>query len=643
MATTTDPSQLALTLTTSPIDGTPGIDARAYLLCFESDAATTYDLPRGGGEVIIGRAHDAHLRVHDAMVSRHHARILVMGRDVSISDLGSRHGTHVNGDQVRGPRSLISGDVLSIGGVTLVFHRSASPSRTRALLKPDSLRLRLEEEIERALHYDRTVSLLVLTQARRKGGSLDRVALATALADRVRTIDAAGFLDQEKLAVVMPELDAIQAGNVAERLLNVVGAAVPGLKIGVASCPSDGADPDTLSSSAIIACDRAQPGTWASQKDCITHLAFGDTTVLIADPAMQRVYTLLGKLAKSELSIVITGETGTGKELAASAIHHRSPRHAGPYIALNCAALSASLVESELFGHEKGAFTDAKQAKPGVFERAHRGTLFLDEVGELPLSVQAKLLRVLETRRVMRLGGIREFEVDVRVVAATNRDLEQEIENKAFRSDLFFRLGAGRITLPPLRDRQREIPLLACTLLDQACSDLSREPMDVASSAMRALVTYRWPGNIRELKNTMHFAAATAEDCETAIDVWHLPDSIVRTDGAPTTATTHAVPSAEESARLQPTAQAPPDRTPKRTEATPAAQPAVQPTGTRVFRPIADEVRELEKQRMIQALDATGWVQNKAARLISMPLRTFVTKLGRYRIRQLGADDSQEL
>ena len=222
--------------------------------------------------------------------------------------------------------------------------------------------------------------------------------------------------------------------------------------------------------------------------------------------AIREVLALAAQVAPTPTAVLLLGETGTGKELLARAIHARSPRAARALIKVNCAALPASLIESELFGHEKGAFTGATSAKPGRFELADGGTLFLDEVGDIPLEVQVKLLRVLQDGEFERVGSVRTRRADVRVVAATNRDLEQAMAEGRFREDLFYRLSAFPIRLPPLRDRREDIPILVWELIQRRQSELGRRIERVPEKAMDALVRYAWPGNVRELGNVLERA-----------------------------------------------------------------------------------------------------------------------------------------
>jgi len=224
------------------------------------------------------------------------------------------------------------------------------------------------------------------------------------------------------------------------------------------------------------------------------------------DPRLKELLDLIDTVAPRDVPVLITGESGTGKELVARRLHERSGRPGGPFAAVNCAALPESLAESELFGHERGAFTGADKARGGRFEEAHGGTLFLDEVGELPATLQAKLLRVLEERVVRRLGGAADIPVDVRVVAATNRDLQGAVAQGSFRQDLYFRLAVVPIHLPPLRERAGDIPALANHLLATLAARHRLPVPDVAPAALAALESHRWPGNVRELRNALERA-----------------------------------------------------------------------------------------------------------------------------------------
>jgi DNA-binding NtrC family response regulator len=229
------------------------------------------------------------------------------------------------------------------------------------------------------------------------------------------------------------------------------------------------------------------------------------------DAKLKQVSVALHRAAATDMTVLLEGESGTGKELFARALHALSPRADGPFVAINCAAIPETLLETELFGHEKGAFTGAAARKPGKFELAHRGTLFLDEIGDLPLPLQAKILRALEEKRFERVGGTLPLQVDVRVVAATNRNLKAAVAARQYREDLYFRLSVFPIVIPPLRERTDDIPTLARYFIDRFCRDLKKKPLALSPAAEEELRSYPWPGNVRELQNCIERAAILTE------------------------------------------------------------------------------------------------------------------------------------
>jgi DNA-binding NtrC family response regulator len=255
------------------------------------------------------------------------------------------------------------------------------------------------------------------------------------------------------------------------------------------------------------------------QRELSSHGHVGD--LVGTSGVMQEVFFVIRQAAPTRASVVITGESGTGKELVARAIHDLSTRRDGPFIAVNCAAIPETLIESELFGHEKGAFTGALNRRAGCFELAHQGTLLLDEIGDMPLTLQAKLLRVLEDRKVRRLGASREVEVDTRVIASTNKDIQQLARAGSFREDLFFRLSVLHINIPPLRNRLEDLQPLCAALLDKINAAHGTRITTIEPTVMSVLSRHNWPGNIRELRNLLERAAILAREGE--IEAAHLP------------------------------------------------------------------------------------------------------------------------
>ncbi|MFN7965332.1 MAG: sigma-54 dependent transcriptional regulator [Acidobacteriota bacterium] len=252
--------------------------------------------------------------------------------------------------------------------------------------------------------------------------------------------------------------------------------------------------------------------------------SFASRTVVAESPAMRRLAVTLERVAPMRTTVLVLGESGVGKELVARSVHFRSPRHDAPFIAINCAALPQHLIESELFGHERGSFTGAIARRAGKFELAHRGTLFLDEIGETDMATQAKLLRVLEHQEFMRVGGSHTVRVDVRLIAATNADLERLVRSGRFREDLYYRLKVVTLSVPPLRERREDIPRLAEMFLKQLCRANSLRPRHLTAAAMEALARYGWPGNVRELVNALEAVLVSTPTEE--IDLVHLPSNI---------------------------------------------------------------------------------------------------------------------
>ena len=250
--------------------------------------------------------------------------------------------------------------------------------------------------------------------------------------------------------------------------------------------------------------------------------------ILLESPQMQNIYSQISKVAKNNTSILITGESGTGKEIIAKQIHDLSSYSDGPFITVNCGAIPESLMESELFGYTKGAFTGADpKGKIGFFERAHNGTIFLDEIGEMPLQIQVKMLRVLQDKKITPIGSHTEKQVNVRIIAATNRNLEQEVKKRNFREDLFYRLSIFPIDIPPLRERKKDIKILVNFFVKKYYISFQMEQKDISTEVYQYFLEYSWPGNIRELRNTIEYCMNIIEENEKSIELKHLPPKLL--------------------------------------------------------------------------------------------------------------------
>jgi DNA-binding NtrC family response regulator len=321
---------------------------------------------------------------------------------------------------------------------------------------------------------------------------------------------------------------------------------------------------------------------------------------VLADPNMRELYQLAAKVAQSPISVLILGETGVGKDVLAEVLHSRSPRASGPFLRLNCAALAENLLESELFGYQRGAFTGANEAKQGLLEAAHKGTAFLDEVGELPLTTQVKLLHVLETGEVLRVGATKPRQVDVRFIAATNRDLTEEVRQGRFRKDLYFRINAVNFTVPPLRERKSEIIPLARYFLANFCGASGLPEPELSEHAIERMLTYSWPGNVRELRNSMERAPILCGDGPI------LPEHVVESRLSLPTTLFDAADDFDAS-----------DLWTATTTVGPITVDHPLNTGD-------------DRIRLLQALEACGGNQTRAAKILGISRRTLVNRLNEY-------------
>ncbi|RME62986.1 MAG: sigma-54-dependent Fis family transcriptional regulator, partial [Nitrospirae bacterium] len=316
--------------------------------------------------------------------------------------------------------------------------------------------------------------------------------------------------------------------------------------------------------------------------------------IVSVSKAMQNVFSLINKVAPTSSTVLIFGESGTGKELVARAIHYNSPRRDGPFVVVDCTSLPKDLMESELFGHKKGAFTGAIEDKKGLIEEANGGTLFLDEIGELPLELQGKLLRVLQTRELRPVGDQKTRQVDVRFIAATNRDLEEMVREGRFREDLYWRLNIFPVKVPPLRQRKEDIPVLVQHFIDKYSEDIGGGPYKLTTEAMKVLMAHNWPGNVRELENTIHRAMLLSSNGLITEKEIHLAGI----DGQ--------------------------RKIPKTLEELKEAK--------RALKKLAEE--ELERAFVMQALEEAGWNVTRAAENVGMQRTNFHALMRKYGIKR---------
>jgi len=348
--------------------------------------------------------------------------------------------------------------------------------------------------------------------------------------------------------------------------------------------------------------------------------------------AIRQVYQVVEKVANTPSTVLITGESGTGKELVARALHDNSSRRAGPFIKINCAAIPKTLMESELFGYEKGAFTGAVGSKPGRFELAHGGSLFLDEIGEIPVEMQVKLLRVLQESEFERVGGIKTIKVDVRLITATNRDLAAEITTGGFRDDLYYRLNVVPIHLPPLRERREDIPLLVDHFIARFNERLKKQIAGAAPEALERLVSHQWPGNIRELENVIERTILFCDDAH--INLADLPGELGGTPNqamSPPTASTEDRPiTAANSSGNLPLVQNP-------TASPPTTLPPVGEEVGSLKEAVRAETERVERELIQRALDETAGNVTQAARKLQISRKSLQTKM-----KELGLRDREQ-
>ena len=506
-------------------------EAALFLVVYGGERSRVIDLP-DGTEVTVGRSRGATVSLpSDERLSREHAKIRREGEQIVVVDLESRNGTRINGHPVQGTSHAAPGDAIDAGSVTILIARRAP--RRQAVVEPEeALEECLDAEVFRATRYTRPLALLMLRldgPPEAVDEALDRISADTRPMDRL-----AGYGERE-VALVLPETNPSGGRAIGERVLKIARSTPSVTAIAGLSClPEHGRSPGALIDTARTALRSARRGEatgglamavprgeGAVQPDAGSLAAEEPEAV---DTRSQQTFMLARKVAAAPTTVLLLGETGVGKEVVAELIHRSSPRASRPFVRLDCASLPPTLLESELFGHERGAFTGADKRKLGYFEAAEGGTILLDEIGELPAALQSKLLTALERRIVTRIGSTEEIPIDVRVIAATNRDLQEEVKQGRFREDLYYRLAVFTIFVPPLRDRAGDIIPLASRFARQFAHELGQRPPGFTPAARAALEKYAWPGNVRELRNAIERAVVLTPVGD--IDLAALPDVI---------------------------------------------------------------------------------------------------------------------
>jgi two-component system response regulator AtoC len=517
------------------------------------------------GVVTLGRDPDAAVVLDDPRASRQHA-ILTLGSTICVSDLGSANGTFVEGQRLvpHEPRPLALGQAFRIGSSRLLV--DVAPLARRSAKRVESLGAlaKFFESLPPGARAGRGVTLLRVSTRRGQRALPVEAVLDSVLGHNDWMLRTSRDTLLAGIAEAEPPCEPGAERTVLRTLLDWgIGAEIEARSVAWTDL-TNGQDLRELL--AFEAPRRLERGH-----------------VVLLDPAMKELERTIARVARANINVLVLGETGAGKDVAASMLHELSERARQPFIGLNCASLPDQLLESELFGYERGAFTGAQTAKAGLIEAADQGTLFLDEIGDLPAALQAKLLRVMESRELLRLGALKPRTVDVRFVAATHRDLEAEVLAGKFRSDLFYRLNGIVLRVPPLRERKSEIEPLARLFHAAACERFRIEGRPFSPRALLALRVHAWPGNVRELKNAVERAVVVADD---AIEPEDLGLSDANSRGA-----------------------------------------TLRPTDASALGAGDDS----ERDRIARALEVCGGNQSRAAQLLGIPRRTLVR-----RIAQLG-------
>ena len=575
---TIDPQALMRGQLEDPAAPVPGAFS---LLCRSESSLQVFRLAPGEIKVI-GRASPADLVLDDRSLSRSHARLTWLPDGVFVEDLSSKNGTRLDDESVVSvslqPESTRQ---LRLGNVQLSVRRELDAAAPGFDAREHFLD-RLEEALQRAHTFRRPLSLLML-----RALSPEReVEVALRVRKELRSVDSVSVYAPGVLLILAPELALTEAARAARWLVRE-RSGEPQLVCGVVSSEQQSGTALELVAAVSGACRAAsasQPVVSAAAEHSALPASEG---LVLLSPRMIALYKSAARVASHMAPVLVLGETGTGKELVARHIHAAGVRREQKFVALNCAAIPKELVETTLFGHERGAFPGASEPRQGVFEEADGGTLFLDELGELPLSAQAALLRVLETKQLTRVGSLRAVDIDVRVISATHCDLEEMVRARSFRADLYHRLNVLIMRVPPLRERPEEIAALAQHFIALARRGTAAEHTPLSAEVIERLQSYSWPGNVRELRNVIERAALMCSGPE--LTLGELPAPLM------------------------------------------AAAAAQGPEDKKHF---ADQLRNLEVELIRDALRRSDNNQTRAARLLNMPLRTLVYKIRVYGLRK---------
>ena len=590
-------------------------EPRVSLLVYGRDHAQIVQMT-AEHPIIIGRIPPSDLPIADMSLSRQHARFVLQGDQVVVEDLGSTNGTLVNGQRIQ--RAKVGpDDRVSLGSVTVTVHVMApSESQLQGLDSHERFLAHLEDQVNHGKYFGRALALLMV-QAPGVVGDMDGHVSRwyPKLRGLLRPVDRVGIYGPTALLICLPEAGLREATALGGRIAGLRAGGGPSLSCGVALFPQGGTSVEELLEVSRVAARHATPEhpVQCPVAEELAALGGSEQAPVVQSPAMHEVFATVERLSRSNIPVLIQGATGVGKEVVARAIHERSDRRARPLRCINCGAIPTQLMESALFGHERGAFTGADRQVKGVFEEAESGSVLLDESGELSQPAQAALLRVLESKQISRVGSSREITVDVRIMAATHCDLEDMCRADRFRWDLLYRLNAMTLRIPPLCERPEDIVPLATLFLRQACRNSQRLVKAISPRALELLVRYQWPGNVRELRNVIERAVVVAEsEVITEADLSDRlrpgPDPL---GGKPRASGEH---STQEIAVLAPDTESEP----------PESDPEVD---------FKDRVREFETRLILSALKVSQWNQTEAARRLRMPLRTLVHKIKAYGIK----------